>query len=238
MADKAQKEKQPRNTKGRKPKAVAEPGVAQEPSVPQGPLTDAEFMTLAKEGRPLPKEMTPTQKQWLERFQASSAGRARGIDQEEQPVEPADAQAEDQPDDDDDSEPQEQEAPATGVLPPREVQTPHPEEEPDVEAEDDEEEDATEPAQKLPPFELPSKRPADRSDGPPPTARPSYRPPNDLGLFVSEEDDCYHHNKSWKGGCCTIQGNQACPFQGGNQHTCRIYKHIEEGRAEARQSRL
>jgi hypothetical protein len=47
---------------------------------------------------------------------------------------------------------------------------------------------------------------------------------NEAGVkYNKHADDCYHLNSSWKGGVCTIQGNAACPFLGGNQRQCPHY---------------
>lgn len=55
---------------------------------------------------------------------------------------------------------------------------------------------------------------------------------NDLGLTPTDDDDCYHLNKSWKGGVCTISGNKPCPFLGGAQEACEIYVELEAGRQQ------
>jgi hypothetical protein len=73
----------------------------------------------------------------------------------------------------------------------------------------------------FPPQELPFRNPTSADIKP--NERQEKR--NDLGLKVeSREDDCFHLNASWKGGTCIEQGNIACPFLGGNQGQCQLYR--------------
>lgn len=47
---------------------------------------------------------------------------------------------------------------------------------------------------------------------------------NELGLtYDSSVDDCFHLNVGWKGGCCTIAGNVACPYMEGGQSNCTYH---------------
>jgi hypothetical protein len=81
-----------------------------------------------------------------------------------------------------------------------------------------------EPAEEIkrPPFSLPSAEKQRKSFNP----RISQRVrSNDLGLTATEADDCLSLNKSWRGGVCVSQGNCACPFLGGHNSQCEIYRH-------------
>lgn len=202
----------------------------------RGPVSDAEFIELVRAGKPLPEDITPKQKEYYERYSSSSAGRAAADSRgpsEEAAVDAPDADAErseEEPDDEPGG------AQVTGVTEVREVEIP-------VFNDDDEEEEppkatAVDSDVQLPPFELSSKNRTSQVVQATPVASAPHRLPNDLGLLVSEEDDCFHHNKSWKGGCCTIQGNRACGFQGGNQQSCTFYKDMETGKAESRRGRF
>ena len=47
--------------------------------------------------------------------------------------------------------------------------------------------------------------------------------PNPVGLVMTKADNCFNLN-DWKGGVCCIQGNAGCPYLGGNQSECELYK--------------
>lgn len=57
---------------------------------------------------------------------------------------------------------------------------------------------------------------------------------NGVGLSITESDDCFHLN-SWRGGCCTINGNTPCSFLEGNQESCTAYLPKEIARTMRRQ---
>lgn len=46
---------------------------------------------------------------------------------------------------------------------------------------------------------------------------------------IVPEDNCFHLS-GWKGGCCTINGNNKCSFIGGNQLQCSVYLSKEDAK--------
>lgn len=54
---------------------------------------------------------------------------------------------------------------------------------------------------------------------------------NELGLVITNADNCFHLNKGWRGGVCVAMGNKPCPFLGGQQPTCDKYTTQKPARA-------
>jgi hypothetical protein len=66
-------------------------------------------------------------------------------------------------------------------------------------------------------------RPLEEVDAPEPVeVDPTVRA-NALGLrVVAGVDTCQHLNASWKGGVCTVKGNEACGYLQGHQGDCEL----------------
>lgn len=47
--------------------------------------------------------------------------------------------------------------------------------------------------------------------------------PNAAGLVRTDADRCFNLS-TWKGGVCVVQGNRPCPYLGGAQKSCELYK--------------
>jgi hypothetical protein len=73
----------------------------------------------------------------------------------------------------------------------------------------------------LPHAALPSKeRESEASELP---TSSGIRKRNQIGLAITPETDDCNHLSFWKGGVCSLRGNQPCPYLGGNQPECEIY---------------
>lgn len=60
----------------------------------------------------------------------------------------------------------------------------------------------------------------------------STKSPNEAGIVVTAEDDCFHLNKGFRGGSCMAQANVPCPYAGGNQKLCSLYVEFEQGKMQ------